>query len=76
MLGHRFDAIPDVHLLADVFDVGPHRFDANAQLVADLLVDVAGREKIEHLLFAGRRFSDSSGDGPTRWKCRTTFRAM
>ena len=41
--GHGLDAVADVHLLADVFDVGPHGFQADAQLVADLFVDVAGR---------------------------------
>ena len=45
MFGHRFDPVPHVHLLANVFHVGPHRFDANAQLFADLLVEVTGGER-------------------------------
>jgi len=40
--GDSFDTVPDVHLLADVFDVGSHGFQTDAQLVADLFVDVAG----------------------------------
>ena len=39
---HGFDAVPDVHLLADVIDVGAHGFKAYAQLIADLRVEVAG----------------------------------
>ncbi len=51
MSGHGLEAVADVHLLADVFDVGPHGFQADTQLVTDLFVDVAGGEQIEDFLF-------------------------
>jgi len=55
VLGHSFDAVPEAHLFANALHVRPHGFDADPQLVADLLVDVAGGQQIENLQLARRQ---------------------
>ena len=38
-----------MHLLTDVLYMRPHRLDADAKLVANFLVDIAGSEQVEDL---------------------------
>ena len=52
MLDHGFQPGAHVHFVADIFDMGPHRFRADTHLLTDFFVDETGREQLKHVLFA------------------------
>lgn len=54
VFGYGFQPAAHMHLLADVFDVGAHGLGADAEFIADLLVDKTGGEQFQNLAFARR----------------------
>ena len=64
MLGHGFHPVLDLHLLADVFHVSADGFGGDVEFIADFLVDIAGHEHVQYLMFPGRQLFLSLRAGP------------